>query len=84
VERAGSAAEPPAGAKGAQRGAPVGASAYCSAAEGGTRDRVRQAGALRGGACALLRQGSSPDGRRRDWLVMSAACRLSGSGRERA
>jgi hypothetical protein len=30
-----------------------------SAAEGGTRDRVRPAGALRGGACAALRQGSS-------------------------
>ena len=44
-----------------------------SAAEGGTRDRVRSAELSFSGACAALRQGSSPDGRRRDWLVMTAA-----------
>jgi hypothetical protein len=44
-----------------------------SAAEGGTRDRVRPAGGLMRGTCAAPRQGSSPDGRRRDRLVMTAA-----------
>ena len=42
-----------------------------SAAEGGTRDRVRPAGALHMRRLCRPRQGSSPDGRRRDWLVMT-------------
>ena len=53
-----------------------------SAAEGGTRDRVRPAGALRCGACAAQRQGSSPE-----WaetpagLVSEASEGVRGSGR---
>jgi hypothetical protein len=40
-----------------------------SAAEGGTRDRVRPAEALMRGAGVAPRQGSSPEGRRQDWVV---------------
>jgi hypothetical protein len=70
-------------AGGKRRRAPAGAKARFaahpqerqhSAAEGGTRDRVRPAGSLRRGAYAARASGIvTRMGRRRDWPVMSAA-----------